>query len=251
MCLICGHVGCGRYQDRHAFSHFQDSTHIYAMELETQRVWDYASDSCVRRLRSAHADSYVHRLIQNKTDGKLVELPSLAGQPTADAIEASFDGSAGPNRAAILAQEKIEQIGLEYSNLLATQLDSQRAYYQAKLAELKDQVATHERDRERMTRKVDKSVDTIRTLQRDLNEEKSVSKGLLSNLEQVRKQQTAHDQTTASLKAQLDDVNEQLRDMMFALSARDKIEAEGGELAGGDVSVPAVTPSPSRRRRKK
>ena len=34
------------------------------MELETQRVWDYAGDG------------YVHRLIQSKTDGKLVEVPS-------------------------------------------------------------------------------------------------------------------------------------------------------------------------------
>jgi hypothetical protein len=34
------------------------------MELDSQRVWDYAGDE------------YVHRLIQNKTDGKLVEFPS-------------------------------------------------------------------------------------------------------------------------------------------------------------------------------
>ncbi len=32
------------------------------MELGNNRVWDYA------------ADNYVHRLIQNKTDGKLVQL---------------------------------------------------------------------------------------------------------------------------------------------------------------------------------
>ena len=44
MCLICGHVGCGRYQDRHAWSHYVDSTHSYAMELETSRIWDYAGD---------------------------------------------------------------------------------------------------------------------------------------------------------------------------------------------------------------
>ena len=36
---------------------------MYALELETQRVWDYAGDG------------YVHRLIQNTIDGKLVELP--------------------------------------------------------------------------------------------------------------------------------------------------------------------------------
>jgi BRCA1-associated protein len=33
------------------------------MELQSQRVWDYVGDG------------YVHRLIQNARDGKLVELP--------------------------------------------------------------------------------------------------------------------------------------------------------------------------------
>ncbi|KAF8069519.1 BRIZ2 [Scenedesmus sp. PABB004] len=66
ICLICGHVGCGRYKQGHASDHWQESAHCYALELETQRVWDYAGDG------------YVHRLIQSKTDGKLVEVPSPA-----------------------------------------------------------------------------------------------------------------------------------------------------------------------------
>ena len=64
ICLICGHVGCGRYKGGHAYDHFKGSQHCYALELETQRVWDYVGDN------------YVHRLIQSKTDGKLVEVPS-------------------------------------------------------------------------------------------------------------------------------------------------------------------------------
>ena len=43
--------------------------------------------------------------------------------------------------------------------------------------------------------------------------------------------------------------------MQFALSARDKIEEQGGEMEGGSVSVPAPTPTPtptpSARRKKK
>jgi BRCA1-associated protein len=63
ICLICGHIGCGRYNDAHAYHHYMETNHLYALELETQRVWDYAGDG------------YVHRLIQNTIDGKLVELP--------------------------------------------------------------------------------------------------------------------------------------------------------------------------------
>jgi BRCA1-associated protein len=64
ICLICGHIGCGRYVQAHAYDHYTQSSHLYALEIETERVWDYAGDG------------YVHRLIQNAVDGKLVELPS-------------------------------------------------------------------------------------------------------------------------------------------------------------------------------
>ena len=66
ICLICGHVGCGRYRAGHSQDHWRESSHVYALELETQRVWDYVGDG------------YVHRLIQSKTDGKLVEVPPPA-----------------------------------------------------------------------------------------------------------------------------------------------------------------------------
>lgn len=38
ICLICGHVGCGRYKAGHAIDHWKASQHCYALELETQRV---------------------------------------------------------------------------------------------------------------------------------------------------------------------------------------------------------------------
>ena len=44
ICLICGHVGCGRYQGGHAYRHFGESAHLYALELGSQRVWDYVGD---------------------------------------------------------------------------------------------------------------------------------------------------------------------------------------------------------------
>ncbi len=47
ICLICGHLGCGRYKAAHAHAHFTATNHLYAMELESQRVWDYAGDGLV------------------------------------------------------------------------------------------------------------------------------------------------------------------------------------------------------------
>lgn len=64
ICLVCGQIGCGRAKQGHALAHYETTSHLYALDIETQRVWDYAGDG------------YVHRLIQNVVDGKIVELPS-------------------------------------------------------------------------------------------------------------------------------------------------------------------------------
>lgn len=42
ICLICGHIGCGRYVSTHAYKHFEETQHTYAMQLTNHRVWDYA-----------------------------------------------------------------------------------------------------------------------------------------------------------------------------------------------------------------
>ena len=42
--------------------HFEDTSHTYSMQLGNNTVWDYAGDN------------YVHRLVQSKGDGKLVEV---------------------------------------------------------------------------------------------------------------------------------------------------------------------------------
>ena len=46
----------------HAYDHYMQSKHVYAMEIETKKVWHFAKEN------------YVHRLIQNEVDGKLVEI---------------------------------------------------------------------------------------------------------------------------------------------------------------------------------
>ena len=46
ICVVCGVVGCGRYDPGkgHARRHWEESGHVLAMELDTQRVWDYNGD---------------------------------------------------------------------------------------------------------------------------------------------------------------------------------------------------------------
>lgn len=104
ICLICGHVGCGRYQGGHAASHYRETGHCYALQLGSHRVWDYKGDN------------FVHRLLQNKADGKLV---AAEGPPPTD-MEC--------------AQEKVDSVQLEFTYLLTSQLDEQRMYFEEKIS---------------------------------------------------------------------------------------------------------------------
>lgn len=111
ICLICGHVGCGRYGPGHAYRHYEQTTHLFSLDLETQRVWDYAGDG------------YVHRLIQ-KSDGKVVELPSATSHYLGSSKgKESADGNTDKGGA------NDEIVAMEFSSLLASQLDTQRSYY--------------------------------------------------------------------------------------------------------------------------
>ncbi|KAJ7626433.1 hypothetical protein DFH06DRAFT_1219913 [Mycena polygramma] len=275
ICLICGNIGCGRYGRAHAQAHYQSTTHLYALELETQRVWDYAGDG------------YVHRLIQNKADGKLVELPSASSSMGAT----PRDGGLGPGPADALSAEKIEAIGIEYSYLLTSQLDSQRAYYEEQTNELKTQVgelrgvlerlsSEFERDKaaakeEAAQRKQDedarmvslakdktkaetraeKLTDLARRLEKELNTERAVSEGLMKNLGKAKERLEQAEKEKSESLAKMEELQDQLRDVMFFLEAKTKIEQGGGveaEAAGGSIEVADVpTPKPNVKKKKK
>lgn len=273
ICLICGNVGCGRYGRAHAHAHYQATTHLYALELETQRVWDYAGDG------------YVHRLIQNKADGKLVELPSAASSTGVT----PRDSGIGPSQADALSAEKIEAIGIEYSYLLTSQLDSQRSYYEEQTAGLKGQVdelrglverlsqefekernhfkeevsrrqkeeearlAEVLRDKAKVEHRAEKATGLARKFEKELREEKAVSEGLMKNIGKMKERVEEGDKEKEAFVGKIEDLEEQLRDVMFFLEAKTKIENSDGleaELAGGSVEIPVSPPKGKTKRRK-
>ncbi|KZT71951.1 zf-UBP-domain-containing protein [Daedalea quercina L-15889] len=278
ICLICGHIGCGRYGRAHAYGHYSSTTHLYALELETQRVWDYAGDG------------YVHRLIQNKADGKLVELPSAASAIGSQASRGGAGDRRGPSLEDALSAEKIEAIGIEYSYLLTSQLDSQRAFYEEQIANLRVQMdqlhaivqqLSRERDEEKeslravMTareneektrtaalqaeitkaqKKAERSGELVARFTKELKEERAVSRGLLENLKRAQHEvyQAKQDKQTQAEKIQ--ELEEQVRDIMFTLEARRGIESGQGlaaEAAGGSIEMETYAPVLHRDGKKK
>ncbi|KAG5806537.1 hypothetical protein H9Q74_008846 [Fusarium xylarioides] len=267
ICLICGYVGCGRYKGGHAKDHWKETAHCFALELETQHVWDYAGDM------------WVHRLIRDKGDGKVVELPSR-------------NRSVGHlEEEDVVPRAKLDSIGLEYTHLVTSQLESQRAYYEELISKTVDKAskasaaaeeaaAQASKAMEKMTvldekyttlsqetipelekqlarerSKASKSETLARNLGKSLQEEKRLNEGLMKRIEHLNSDHEAIVKELEKLKGENADLQEMNRDLSMFISGQEKLkelENEGkieeGQLEGGSASVPEKK---SRRRGKR
>lgn len=258
ICVVCGSVGCGRYSKGHARHHWKDTGHQLSMELDTQRVWDYKGDN------------YVHRLIQSRTDGKLVELPSASSLATLPSRTMPLNrpvtpqhgrtDSGGPSSGDMEKMSTIESITLEYSYLLSSQLEAMRQHYEAeavaqrqRIAELEAEAARTaaleaeaqaaaaereeaKREREKAERRADKALELARGLQVTLGSERAMSQGLQARVTKLKEDLESVRATRNAKAAEVESLNETVRDLMFSLEAGMRI-SEGGEGAGGDLVV--------------
>ncbi|GAP87013.1 putative Zn-finger in ubiquitin-hydrolase [Rosellinia necatrix] len=258
ICLICGNVGCGRYRGGHAKEHWKHTAHTFSLELSTQHVWDYAGDM------------WVHRLIRDKGDGKLVDLP---GHQATDNRDYSED---------VVPRAKLENIGMEYTHLLTSQLESQRLYFEEMLSKAVDKAAkasaaaeramaqasdaqqesrelkaehqtlraelipSLEKDLERERARAAKSTDLARNLGKGLQEEKKVSEGLMKRIEHINKELDNLNAQLGELRLENADLKDQNHDLTMFISGQEKLkqlEAEGqleeGEAQEGSVAIPA------------
>ncbi|XP_070619395.1 LOW QUALITY PROTEIN: BRCA1-associated protein [Erythrolamprus reginae] len=244
ICLICGHIGCGRYVSRHAYKHFEETQHTYAMQLTNHRVWDYAGDN------------YVHRLVASKTDGKLVQ------------YECEGD---------MCQEEKIDALQLECSILLADQpAGVQRIYWENKIVRIEKDTAeeinnmkakfkeTIEkcdsleqrlndllRERQSVERKCTQLTTKVSKLTSDLQEEQEMNKCLRANQSQLqgrlKDEERLRRETCERKDLQINEAQEQLRDVMFYLETQQKINhlpAEARqEIQDGQINIPVASPA--------
>ncbi|ESR64116.1 hypothetical protein CICLE_v10008137mg [Citrus x clementina] len=247
VCLICGFVGCGRYKEGHAVRHWKDTQHWYSLDLRTQQIWDYVGDN------------YVHRLNQSKADGKLVEMnsPCMSHEAHCGTCECSEDsGISGA-----LFNSKVEAIVDEYNRLLATQLETQRQYYESLLAEAKSK-------RESLIPEtVEKAVASkMQDIQNELDiceEAKKavadVNSKLIKNQEIMRKKfKEIEEREITSLRlrdATILDLEEQIRDLTVYIEAQKTLTnmTDSDGIKGGTVlpvSYQQSSPTNTRRHKK-
>lgn len=195
------------------------------------------------------------------------------------------DGGLGPTQADALSAEKIEAIGIEYSYLLTSQLDSQRAFYEAQTNELKEQLSDlkslvgrltldFEEERQRAKeaeakrrtqeeeklvqvvkektkaeQRAEKAFDLARSLEKELKEEKAVSEGLMKNLVAMKGKVENFEKDKEEYAKKVRELEDQVRDVMFFLEAKTKIENGEGveaEAAGGSLEIAMPPPLEAR-----
>jgi BRCA1-associated protein len=137
----------------HARKHYDETLHAYALDTETQHVWDFAGQG------------YVHRLLQNKEDGKLVEVHNPANT---NSHERSQNPGLSDAQEGEVLHRKLEGFASQYYTLLKSQLEQQRSYYQGRLEELR---------RESLIKKKAQTSDLINALKQ---EKAQLSKRLVS-----------------------------------------------------------------------
>lgn len=236
VCLICGNIGCGRYNSKHAIQHYDDTTHCFAMDIQTQRVWDYAGDN------------YVHRLVQNEVDGKLVEVEA---EHSPQGVQSGSSGSVGAksfekdnNSAASFMRNK--EYHLEYVQVLVSQLESQREYFevklqQAQLAGADSEVEQLRQETEQLKISVKQSQQILKQQNavnaRQREEDKLVIQGLQENLDHINRAKDKISDEREQLAREKQDLEEQVRDLMFYLESQEKFKDADDSVKEGTILI--------------
>ena len=267
VCLICGNIGCGRYDSAHAYAHYEETSHCYAMDINTQHVWDYAGDG------------YVHRLIQSKPpvtpaatqehhgSGGYIDMP-LRNRHENEAFRAEGGDS--------VPREKMENMATEYTYLLTSQLEGQRRYFEEQLAravdkatqasqraeeaaasvvEMRKEVSTMSEAFEEMkvklstaetkVEKAEKARAKFEQMAREMGnkwrEEKSMTEGLSQRITKAEEEAKIAKEETAKAIEKVTDLEDTNHDLTMFISSMEKVkelEAAGEEVIDGHAYAP-------------
>lgn len=225
ICLVCGHLGCGRYTYEHAKDHFLETNHNYAMSLIDNKVWDYSSDM------------FVHRLLQTNNHKQVV-----IEEKSKDETDIS---------------KQMIALEMECMQLLSQQLDSQRQYWEDQLLKEKqknivfsEKSSVSKACQASISKKPEPTVkkDVYEKLKksfektvRSLHEEKAMSKALSENYNTVKQESTM-------LKEKVRDLEDFTRDLQFHIQSQEKTIQE--QIAGGSIAAVTPTKKSSKSRKK-
>lgn len=169
----------------HARTHYDKTLHAYALNTETQHVWDFAGQG------------YVHRLLQNKEDGKLVE---VSDPNNTTSQERSLSPGLTEAQEGEVVHRKLEGFASQYYTLLKSQLEQQRIHYEGRLEEIRreysdtrcvsaaDLLTALKQERHQLSQRLLSVQTKCRKVQGDVGFTKSLNESLEANREPLRRQ---------------------------------------------------------------
>lgn len=169
----------------HAQMHYGETLHAYALNTETQHVWDFAGQG------------YVHRLLQNKEDGKLVEVNDPSNTTSQ---ERSLSPGLTEAQESEVVHRKLEGFASQYYTLLKSQLEQQRILYKGRLEDIRrvysdtrqqrvdtaDLIAALKQERHQLSQRLIGLQTKCRKVKEDVGFIKSLNESLEANREPIR-----------------------------------------------------------------
>jgi BRCA1-associated protein len=226
------------------------------MDVVSQHVWDYAGDG------------YVHRLIQNKADGKLVDLPASTHPNTTSAFAPHNNMTGYANDT--VPREKVDNMGMEYAYLLTSQLESQRRFFEEQVERAADKaakaassadaaqrsvsdvsrqlatlktayseaqasIALLEKESARSKTRAETSTELARKLSKQVKEEQTINESLMTRIAFLEKRAGDAETKVKEVEEQKKELEEQNRDLSFFISGQERLremERKGEERGG-------------------
>jgi BRCA1-associated protein len=191
----------------HAFDHYAGTLHAYALEVTSQKVFNFAEQG------------FVHRLVSAKGDGKIVQL--AGGESSMEPSEWMDEEEE------MLWNRKLEGLAAEYNEMLRHELEKTRIYYQEKILAIKSLYRNKEKEeastsdyvdslkaKEKVLRKRAKAAtEKLEKGQKDL--------GFVTNLvESLQKNKTGNKEVIMAAENELEKVREMYNETIPQLEAK-------------------------------
>jgi hypothetical protein len=146
ICLICGYVGCSRYQAMHAKDHCVACRHFFSMNLLTQQIWDYDGDCFVHHvviLLDNHTGSSTRVQFPCRDDPLLDDGGGTEGSLyAANVLDSAEAWKAEKKSISAKYDKKLISSHTQYAMVIKSELDAKRAFYESQLTGYDD----HDRD---------------------------------------------------------------------------------------------------------
>ncbi|CAJ1014470.1 Zn-finger in ubiquitin-hydrolases and other protein, putative [Leishmania shawi] len=236
ICLICGYVGCSRYQAMHAKDHCVAQQHFFSMNLLTQQIWDYDGDSFVHRVVILlDSDTGTSTWMQFPGRNEPILHDTATGESAAVGTAVSDTPETWKaEKKSISAKydKKLTSSHAQYAMVIKSELDAKRALYESQLAQEAGDGDVDEDDLEKTElgngaasasaedvergeyMELTNAFEPLNSVLMDVGEKRRKMTALLYAVKNLEHEQNTRDEETRRLEQQLESCKKALRSVI-------------------------------------